>query len=76
MVNGAIISAGINGKACYSFDGVDDSIVITGNTSVPTGNASRTISGWFNRKGTGTSDQQPIIWIWEGMEHQLVLTLE
>jgi len=27
-VNGAIISAGINGKACYSFDGVDDYIQI------------------------------------------------
>jgi hypothetical protein len=44
-VNGAIISAGINGKACYSFDGVDDYIQIN-NPITGIWDSSFTFSTW------------------------------
>jgi hypothetical protein len=61
--NGAAVSAGWNGNLCHEFDGVDDSIVITGAVGIPVGSSDRTISGWFNQRGAGSSDMKPIIWI-------------
>lgn len=51
----------INGN--LSFNGTTSMASKLSASGIPIGNASRTISGWFNRQGTGTSDQQPIIWM-------------
>lgn len=52
-VNGAIISAGINGKACYSFDGVDDYIDCGDFIDYSNG---FTLSSWINPDTYGTSN--------------------
>lgn len=63
-VNGAIISAGINGKACYSFDGVDDYIDCGDKEPVKNINAAITVSLWAKYDtyvGSGGSQSYSVV---------------
>lgn len=65
-VNGAVFvsNAGPHGEGVYLFDGTDDEIDLD---SVPlTGNTNRTVSGWFNRQGSGSSGQHTIAYWGDG----------
>lgn len=63
-VNGAIISAGVNGKACYSFDGVDDYIDCGDKEPVKSINTAITVSLWAKYDtyvGSGGSQSYSIV---------------